>query len=80
MSSHLISFLAATSYGKSGFWSRRSHTRLVLPATAKRFVKGHDGELLISLGAGQIKLGREKLLLSFKNFVVTGLARNIALG
>ena len=50
------------------------------PTAAQGLVKLDDGEKLVELGLGQRILGREKLLLGFQDFVVTGFARHVALG
>ncbi len=53
---------------------------LLGPAASQRLVKLDDRQELVELGLGQRILGREKLLLGFQDFVVTGFARNVALG
>src|SRR5207237_7693903 len=53
---------------------------LLGPAAAQGLIKLDDGEELVEFGLGERILGREKLLLGFQNFVVTGFARNVALG
>jgi hypothetical protein len=49
----------------------------VLPATAQRSIECDDGQQLIALRPGQIKFRREKLLLGFKDFVVTCFASDV---
>jgi len=53
--------------------------RFVLPTAAQRFVKRNHGQELIALGAGQVELRGEKLLLSLQNLVIIGLASHIPL-
>src|SRR5256885_963605 len=71
--------LTPMSSGNASF-SVGKFCELLGPAAAQGLVKLDDGEELVELGLGQRILGREKLLLGFQDFVVTGFARNVALG
>ena len=53
---------------------------IILPASAKAFVKEDYGQQLIALGAREGEFCGKKLLLSFKNLVVTGFAGDVSLG
>ena len=50
------------------------------PTAAQRLIELDDSEELVELGLGERILGRQKLLLGFQNFVVTGFAGNVPLG
>jgi len=50
---------------------------VVVPASAEGFVKCYDSQELIALGARQIELCREELLLGFEDLVITGFAGSV---
>ena len=50
---------------------------LVLPSASESFVKRNNCQELIALGAGQRELRGKKLLLSFENFIIAGLACDV---
>ena len=50
---------------------------VVVPASAKAFVKSDHRQELIALGAGQSQLRREELLLGFEDLVITGFAGSV---